>query len=48
MREDKRVTHSEFIYPSYVLTIAGLVGTVVWSFVAMRRAEAATVKERRR
>lgn len=42
------MTHGEFIYPSYVLTIAGLVGAVVWSFVAMRRAEAAVAKERRR
>lgn len=31
--------HGEFVYPSYILTIAGLVGVVVWSFVAMRRAE---------
>ncbi len=42
------MTHAEFIYPSYALTIAGLLGTVVWSFVAMRRAEAAVEKERRR
>ncbi len=33
------MTHAEFVYPAYALTIAGLVGTVVWSFVAMRRAE---------
>ena len=33
------MTHAEFVYPAYALTIAGLVGTVVWSLVAMRRAE---------
>ncbi len=33
------MTHAEFVYPAYALTIAGLVGAVVWSFVAMRRAE---------
>jgi hypothetical protein len=47
MHEDGRMTHGEFIYPSYALTIAGLVGTVVWSFVAMRRAESATTGVRR-
>ncbi len=35
------MTHGEFVYPAYALTIGGLVGTVVWSFVAMRRAEGA-------
>ncbi len=38
------MTHAEFIYPSYALTLAGLLGTVAWSFVAMRRAEAAAAK----
>ncbi len=47
MCEDARVTHAEFIYPAYALTVAGLFGTVVWSFVAMRRAEAAAGKARR-
>ncbi len=42
------MTHAEFVYPAYALTIAGLVGTVVWSFVAMRRAEGAADKDRRR
>ena len=42
------MTHAEFIYPSYALTIAGLVGTVVWSFVAMRRAEAEAARAQRR
>ena len=41
------MTHAEFIYPSYALTIAALLGTVVWSFVAMRRAERATRDGRR-
>jgi len=39
MHEDARMTHAEFIYPAYALTIAGLVGVVVWSWIAMRRAE---------
>ena len=39
MHEDGSMTHAEFVYPAYALTIAGLVGTVVWSFVAMRAAE---------
>ncbi len=42
------MTHAEFIYPSYALTVAGLLGTVAWSFVAMRRAERAADRERRR
>ena len=42
------MTHAEFIYPSYALTIAGLLGVVGWSFVAMRRAEAAAARDRRR
>ena len=33
------MTHADFIYPSYALTVAGLIGAVTWSFVAMRRAE---------
>jgi len=36
------MTHAAFIYGSYALTVAGLVGTVAWSFAAMRRAEAST------
>ena len=35
------MTHGAFIYPSYVLTIAGLVGALGWSFVGMVRAERA-------
>jgi len=44
------VTHGEFIYPSYVLTIAGLIGVLVLSWLGMRRAEraAAELRERRR
>ena len=42
------MTHAEFVYPAYALTIAGLVGTVVWSLVAMRRAEGtASIASRR-
>ena len=40
--------HAEFVYPSYLLTIAGLVSVTVWSLIAMRRAEAAAASERRR
>ncbi len=42
------MNHAEFVYPSYILTIAGLVGVTVWSFIAMRRAEAAAARDRRR
>ena len=30
---------ANYIWPSYILTIAGLVVLLVWSFTAMRRAE---------
>jgi heme exporter protein CcmD len=30
---------ASYIWPSYILTIAGLVVLLVWSFTAMRRAE---------
>jgi heme exporter protein CcmD len=30
---------ASYIWPSYLLTIGGLVALLVWSFVAMRRAE---------
>ena len=40
--------HAEFVYPSYLLTVAGLVGVTVWSLITMRRAEAAAARERRR
>lgn len=40
--------HGEFVYPSYVLTVAGIVGVVVWSWAAMRRAEAAAAELRRK
>ena len=36
------MTHAEYIIPSYVLTVTGLLGAVVWSYVAMRRAERET------
>ena len=47
MHEDAQVNHADFIYPSYALTIVGLLGTVGWSFVAMRRAERSNRGERR-
>ncbi len=31
---------ASYIWPSYILTIGGLVALLVWSFLAMRRAEA--------
>jgi len=40
--------HGEFVYPSYVLTIAGMVGVVAWSWLSMRAAEAAAAKAKRR
>lgn len=40
--------HGEFVYPSYLLTVAGLAGVVLWSWLAMRGAEAAADKARRR
>jgi len=45
------MTHAEFVYPSYVLTVAGLVGALAWSWIAMHRAERAAAQlraERRR
>ncbi len=45
------MTHGEFIFPSYVLTVAGMGGVLLWSWLAMRRAEraaAALRTERRR
>ena len=42
------MTHGEFVYPSYALTIAGIVGVTLWSWLAMRRAEAAADKVKRR
>ena len=33
--------HGEFVYPSYALTVGGIVVVVVWSWIAMRRAESA-------
>ncbi len=42
------MTHAEFIYPAYALTVAGLLGVTLWSFVAMRRAEAAASARGRR
>jgi len=40
--------HGEFVYPSYLLTIAGMVGVVAWSWLSMRAAEAAAAKAKRR
>lgn len=40
--------HGEFVYPSYVLTIAAMAGITLWSWRAMRRAEAAAEKVRRK
>ena len=40
--------HGEFVYPSYVLTIAAMIGVVAWNWLAMRRAEAAADKVRQR
>ncbi len=42
------MTHGEFVYPSYALTIAGMVGVVLWSWLSMRAAEAAAAKAKRR
>lgn len=44
------MTHGEFIFPSYILTVAGLLGALVGSWVNMRRAEraAAELRDRRR
>ena len=44
------MTHGEFIFPSYVLTIAGLLGALAWSWLGMRHAEraAAELRDRRR
>lgn len=42
------MVHGDFVYPSYALTIAGMVGVVVWSWLAMRRAEGDADKVRRR
>ena len=46
--EVRRMIHGEFVYPSYVLTVAAMIGVVVWSWVTMRRAEAAADRVRRR
>ena len=42
------MTHAEFIVPAYVLTIAGLAGLVVVSWVRMRAAERAAERARQR
>jgi hypothetical protein len=42
------VTHGEFVYPSYALTIAGIVGVTLWSWLAMKQVEAAADKVKRR
>jgi hypothetical protein len=34
------MSHWPFIVAAYALTLAGTIGLGVWSFVAMRRAEA--------
>ncbi|WP_439533026.1 heme exporter protein CcmD [Polymorphobacter sp.] len=30
---------ASYIWPSYILTIGGLIALLVWSYTAMRRAE---------
>lgn len=42
------MTHGEFVYPSYALTIAGMVGVLAWSWLVMRAAEAAAKKAKRK
>lgn len=42
------MTHGEFVYPSYALTVAGVIAAVAWSWLAMRRAEAAADQAKRR
>ncbi len=43
------MTHADFIVPAYLLTIAGLFGLLIVSWVRMRAAEraAANLRERR-
>ena len=41
------MNHWPFIIAAYALTIAGTLGLALWSFVAMRRAEAAADALRR-
>ena len=44
------MTHGEYIYPAYALTVAGLAGLFVVSWLRMRAAERAAdeLRERRR
>jgi hypothetical protein len=42
------MSHWSFILAAYGLTIAGTVGLAVWSFLAMRRAEADAEATRQR
>lgn len=42
------MNHAAFIIPAYVLTVAGLVGLLVHSWLAMRAAEAAADEMRKR
>lgn len=44
------MTHAEFIIPAYALTVAGLLGLLLVSWLRMRSAEkaAAEMREKRR
>lgn len=44
------MTHADFIIPAYVLTVGGLVGLLLVSWLQMRAAEraAAALREQRR
>ena len=42
------MTHEAFIVPAYLLTVAGLVGLLVHSWLAMRNAERAADEMRKR
>lgn len=42
------MTHAAFIVPAYVLTVVGLIGLLVHSWLAMRSAERAADEMRKR
>ena len=42
------MSHAAFIVPAYVLTVAGLIGLLVHSWLAMRSAERAADEMRKR
>jgi len=39
---------ANFIWPAYGLTLAGLIGLLVWAFVSMRSAEKKAEESRRK